>query len=616
MRETQFIKQNQEKWAEFEEALDGKAKNADRLRDLFVQITDDLSYSRTFYPNRSVRVYLNGLAQRVFTQLYRSKRSSLGVLASFWTIELPLEVYNARRSFYLALLLFALSFGIGMLSSAMDPEFAEVILGDSYVEMTRANIESGDPMAVYKEKGRFDMFLGITFNNVYVAFLAFCMGVFLGIGSIVILIGNAVMVGCFQYFFIEQGLFWDSFLTIWIHGTLEISAIVIATAAGITMGQGPAFPGTLTRLQAFQQSAHRGAKIMLGTVPLFIVAGFLEGYLTRQTELSPYFRGAFILACLLFVLIYFWWYPWFLYKNMGVRLSGIEERKLPETEAYQLDTSVIKSNGAILSEAFTLFRKNSSLLLTAIFTSALVYVLLIFGLSNSPPAEMFPFQMDSIFYNGYDFILLYSSGNGSILLPLVAGISLYLVALATFRILHQEQQKQPTTSAHIYLFFGVAAIICTVGWLSFWVIFSMLFVLPLALLLSYISFQEEAEPLKVVSRTFSLVQGSYWRSVALASIMLLLGLTLFSLVDSVFIDLFFQFLNWLISAEQLVLDEWSVRINTFFLLCIANFIWVMLLLGFGLLYFSLREIKEAPGLKEKLSHIGQNNRLKGLERET
>ncbi|MEL7222778.1 MAG: stage II sporulation protein M, partial [Bacteroidota bacterium] len=307
MRETQFIKQNKDKWAEFEDSLDGKPENADRLRDLFVQITDDLSYSRTFYPNRSVRVYLNGLAQGVFTQLYRSKPSSLASLGTFWTLELPLEVYRARRSFYLALFLFFLSFGIGMLSCAMDSEFAEVILGDSYIEMTRANIESGDPMAVYKERGRFNMFLGITFNNVYVAFLAFSMGVFLGVGSIVILISNAVMVGCFQYFFIQQGLFWDSFLTIWIHGTIEISAIVIATAAGITMGHGPAFPGTYTRLQAFQQSARRGAKIMLGTVPLFIIAGFLEGYLTRQTELSPYFRGAFILICLLFVLFYFWW---------------------------------------------------------------------------------------------------------------------------------------------------------------------------------------------------------------------------------------------------------------------------------------------------------------------
>ncbi|MEO0878003.1 MAG: stage II sporulation protein M, partial [Bacteroidota bacterium] len=279
MRETQFIKQNQEKWSEFEETLKGEAKDADRLRNLLVQITDDLSYTRTFYPNRSVRVYLNSLAQKVFLQLYRNRRTPLGKLVTFWTDELPQEIYRARSAFRLAFFLFVLCFGIGVLSCAMDAEFAEVVLGDDYVEMTRANIESGDPMAVYKEKGAFSMFLGITFNNLYVAFLAFTMGVFFGVGSIVILVSNAIMVGCFQYFFIKEGLFWDSFLTIWIHGTLEISAIVIATAAGITMGHGPAFPGTYTRLQAFQQSARRGAKIMLGTTPLFIIAGFLEGFM-------------------------------------------------------------------------------------------------------------------------------------------------------------------------------------------------------------------------------------------------------------------------------------------------------------------------------------------------
>ncbi|MEZ4983506.1 MAG: stage II sporulation protein M [Saprospiraceae bacterium] len=258
MRETQFIRQNQQKWAEFEQTLKDESKDADRMRDLFVEITDDLSYSRTFYPNRSVRVYLNGLAQQVFLKLYRSKRHTGSKVLTFWTDQLPREVYDARNAFRLAFFVFLLCFGIGMLSCAMEPEFAEVILGDSYVEMTRANIESGDPMAVYKQKGRFDMFLGITFNNLYVAFLAFTLGVFFGVGSLVILISNAIMVGCFQYFFIQQGLFWESFLTIWIHGTLEISAIVIASAAGITMGQGPAFPGTYTRMQAFQRSARRG----------------------------------------------------------------------------------------------------------------------------------------------------------------------------------------------------------------------------------------------------------------------------------------------------------------------------------------------------------------------
>ena len=72
MRETHFIKQNKDKWKEFERILEFKEKDPDKLNDLFVQITDDLSYSRTYYPNRSVRVYLNNLAQQIFYSIYKN----------------------------------------------------------------------------------------------------------------------------------------------------------------------------------------------------------------------------------------------------------------------------------------------------------------------------------------------------------------------------------------------------------------------------------------------------------------------------------------------------------------------------------------------------------------
>jgi hypothetical protein len=75
MRETNFIEQNKAKWSEFEGVLDASNRDPDQLNDLFIQVTDDLSYSRSFYPNRSVRVYLNGLGQRTFGAIYKVRRS-------------------------------------------------------------------------------------------------------------------------------------------------------------------------------------------------------------------------------------------------------------------------------------------------------------------------------------------------------------------------------------------------------------------------------------------------------------------------------------------------------------------------------------------------------------
>jgi uncharacterized membrane protein SpoIIM required for sporulation len=276
MREAKFIEQNQAKWEQLERVMEQPRKDPDELNDLFIQVTDDLSYSRTFYPNRSVRVYLNALAQRIFLSIYRNRKSQRHRLISFWTDELPQLIYESRRAFLLSFLIFLLAFGIGMLSCAMDSGFISAVLGDDYVQMTEENIRSGDPMRVYKQRGEFGMTLAITTNNIYVSFLTYVMGVFASIGSMAILIFNGTMLGAFQYFFIEKGLFWESFLTVWMHGTLEISAIIIAGAAGITMGQGLLFPGTYTRMQAFQRSARRGIKIMVGIVPIFILAGFIE----------------------------------------------------------------------------------------------------------------------------------------------------------------------------------------------------------------------------------------------------------------------------------------------------------------------------------------------------
>ena len=177
MRETNFINQNKERWKAFEKTLSKVYHDPDKLKKLFVQITDDLSFARTFYPNRSVRVYLNSLAQQTFFHIYKSKKSKRGRILSFWTEELPYLMWQSRQELLLALIIFLLAIGIGIVSCMANQDFVRVILGDGYVEMTKANIAKGDPMAVYKDESAFGMFLGITANNIFVSFLAFLLGV-------------------------------------------------------------------------------------------------------------------------------------------------------------------------------------------------------------------------------------------------------------------------------------------------------------------------------------------------------------------------------------------------------------------------------------------------------
>src|SRR3546814_12188447 len=104
------------------------------------------------------------------------------------------------------------------------------------------------------------------------------------------------MLGAFQFFFYQKGLLLTSVLSIWIHGTLEISAIIIAGSAGLVMGNSLLFPGTWSRLESFRRGARRGLKIVIGLVPVFITAALLEGFVTRPTDM-PLWLSVSIITC-------------------------------------------------------------------------------------------------------------------------------------------------------------------------------------------------------------------------------------------------------------------------------------------------------------------------------
>lgn len=356
MKERIFIERNKSKWLRFEQLFkDKKNDNPEELSTLFVQITDDLSYARTYYPNRSVRVYLNRLASAVFLSIYTKKSTKWERLKSFWASELPKIVYESRADLFLSTFIFLISVAIGVFCTHLDPEFTRSILGDNYVNMTLENIKNNDPMAVYKGENEVTMFLSITLNNIKVAFNTFLLGIIFMVGTIGILLYNGIMLGTFQYFFVQNNLFVDSALTIWLHGTIEILSIIIAGGAGMVMGRGLIFPGTLTRWQSFQLSAKRGVKIMIGIVPLFIIAGFIEGFITRHTEVPPMVRLFFILLCLAFMLFYFVYLP---YKKRFYNEVKTGLERFEEDTPLVLDRFTTLKNTEVISNSFKIIMPN------------------------------------------------------------------------------------------------------------------------------------------------------------------------------------------------------------------------------------------------------------------
>ena len=310
MREASFVKKNKKKWVLFENVLQKKKYiSPDKLSDLYIEITDDLSYSKTFYPDSNTTIYLNNLASTAHHKIYKTKKESKNRLINFFKINFPLEFLNYHKQLLIAFGVFLLFTVVGAYSASQDGNFVRLILGDSYVNMTLQNIENGDPMAVYKGQSQTFMFLAITLNNIRVAMYAFVFGLLFSVGTLYIMMRNGIMLGSFMYLFAENDLLWQSSRTIWIHGTIEISVIIIAGCAGLVLGNSILFPQTYTRLASFKKGLKSGLKIMLSTVPFFIIAGFLEGFVTRHTEMPDWLAVLIILTSFVVVIYYYIIYP-------------------------------------------------------------------------------------------------------------------------------------------------------------------------------------------------------------------------------------------------------------------------------------------------------------------
>jgi len=306
MREVVFIDKNKEKWTSYEGILTANVSiDSQSLMEIYLDITDDLAYSNTYYPTSRTTQYLHQLAGQAHRKIYTTKKESVNSIWYFYRYSFPMFFYKYQRFLVISFIIFILFALIGAFSAAHDGNFVRLILGDSYVDMTLENISKGDPMAVYKQDGQLDMFLGITINNIKVALYTFIYGLLFGLGTVYFLMRNAIMLGSFQYFFYKHDVFSESLKTIWIHGAIEIFVIIVAGAAGLVLASGILIPGTYTRKTSFIMKAKDGLKIVISTIPFFILAGFLEGFVTRHTEM-PTILALFIIFSSIFGMIFYY----------------------------------------------------------------------------------------------------------------------------------------------------------------------------------------------------------------------------------------------------------------------------------------------------------------------
>jgi len=316
MREAAFVKQNKEKWVLFEQGMANNSKiNPDDLANYYIQLTNDLAYAQTYYPESKTLLYLNSLASQAHQSIYKNKKETKNRILSFWGREFPLFFIQYHKTLLYAFVIFGIATFIGSISALNDASFVRLILGDAYVNKTLENIAQGDPTAIYKSGSEIGTFLGITINNIRVAFLAFSFGVITSIGTGYVLFSNGVMLGAFITFFYTKGVLFEASKQIWLHGTIEISVIVIAGCAGLIMGNSILFPKTYSRRVSFMKGAKDGLKVVVSTIPFFIIAGFIEGFITRYSGMPVWLSFTIIFLSLSLIVYYYIIYPYILNKK-------------------------------------------------------------------------------------------------------------------------------------------------------------------------------------------------------------------------------------------------------------------------------------------------------------
>ncbi|MGD7024409.1 stage II sporulation protein M [Rossellomorea vietnamensis] len=310
MNSRQFIQHHRQDWKELEDLIatmhkrKSKIKGADinRFSRLYQKAAQNLSYSQTYYPQEEVTPYLNELVSKSHNLLYRDQVSSLKQIRHFFGVTFIGLFLQQWKMIAVAMILFTIG-GLGsFFAVADDPLHVYSVLPENMAQ-------SFDPDRLGENEGEVDspmMSATIMTNNIQVAFLAFAGGITFGLLTVYVLIYNGIIVGAIAALFWHYGKSYEFWAYIVPHGMIELTAIFIAGGAGLLMGYKLFIPGAYSRGYVLKQQAKRSVLLLLGTIPLFVIAGIIEGFITPSTlslEAKYLIAGLTVIGLILYVLI-------------------------------------------------------------------------------------------------------------------------------------------------------------------------------------------------------------------------------------------------------------------------------------------------------------------------
>jgi uncharacterized membrane protein SpoIIM required for sporulation len=266
---------------------------------LYRRTAADLAIAREEVRDGRLVNYLNHLVGRAHGAIYRSESSGFGAILTFYRYEFPAVFRKTFRSTLLAFNVFFLAAAFAFVVCLFDQGFCDRISPGLRQEIaahrnwTDAVKNPPSPL----------MSSAIQTNNITVTFAAFAGGVLVGIGTFYILLFNGLMLGAVLSLCLQER-FWDIPIFVAGHGMIELTAIFIAGGAGFLIGKALLMPGDLRRVDALVTNGLLAIKLIVGCIPMLLIAGLIEGFIS-PAHIPTFYKLSVSMVSLIAMTVYF-----------------------------------------------------------------------------------------------------------------------------------------------------------------------------------------------------------------------------------------------------------------------------------------------------------------------
>jgi len=263
---------------------------------LYRQTASDLASVREDPTSNHLALYLNQLLGRAHNLIYMGRKASGRGMWTFFKDEYPAIFRETFPDTLAAFAVFLAAAFAGFLMGIADPSFSRHVLGPHMIETIEKHEMWTDPFVTVKAAAS----SFILTNNMTVAFATFALGITAGIGTVYMMLINGLLMGVVSVACWREGMSLSLWSFVAAHGVLELPAIFIAGGAGLGIARGLLFPGSLPRRESLVRAGARSVRLVLGTIPMLLIAGFMEGFVSPSN--LPY-SVKFMLAGGLFTLL-------------------------------------------------------------------------------------------------------------------------------------------------------------------------------------------------------------------------------------------------------------------------------------------------------------------------